>query len=87
MRRSIGPPFRGRSRAIQAVWIGSISDLTPPLFFPLLVLSRHQEVAPPALASLNSLTALAFTVSQRAKLMPDSDCDTGLSRWQCSRNY
>ena len=69
MRRSIGPPFRGRSRAIQAVRIGSISDLTPPLFFPLLVLPRHQEVAPPAaLASLNSLTALAFTVSQRAKL-------------------
>ena len=78
-RRSDGPPFRGRSRAGRAVWIGSTLDLTPPLF--LLFLFRRCHLPPrrvpppaadrhrhsPATARVESPTALGFTVSQRTK--------------------
>ena len=78
-RRSDGPPFRGRSRAGRAVWIGSTPDLTPPLFLlflfrrchlpprclPLLAADRHRRS--PATARVESPTAFAFTVSQRTK--------------------
>ena len=43
-RRSDGPPFRGRSRAGRAVWIGSTPDLTPPPF--LLFLFRRCHLPP-----------------------------------------
>ena len=43
-RRSNGPPFRGRSRAGRAVWIGSTPDLTPPPF--LLFLFRRCHLPP-----------------------------------------